>query len=108
MTQAMSRVALYAAVGPELTHYAIDPLLGEPVWVQSIDAAGIHCRTLHIDPSGRHPVAAHAVGAGRGPGCLSLFCIADDRTLSLLRKYDVEVGARQLFWIGMVEHSAAR
>jgi hypothetical protein len=28
MTQAMSRVALYAAVGPELTHYEVDVAVG--------------------------------------------------------------------------------
>jgi hypothetical protein len=28
MTQAMSRVALYAAVGPELTHYEVDVAAG--------------------------------------------------------------------------------
>jgi hypothetical protein len=33
------------------------------VRVQSIDAAGIHCPTFNIDPSGRLLVAAHAVGA---------------------------------------------
>jgi hypothetical protein len=43
-----------------------------------------------------------AGGLRRGPGCLSLFRIADDGTLSFLRKYDVEVGARQLFWMGMI------
>jgi 6-phosphogluconolactonase len=106
------------AVGGENTIavFAIDPLRGEPVRVQSIDAAGIHCRTFHIDPSGRLLVAAHAVGAPasdetggarHGPGCLSVFRIAGDGTLSFLHKYDVEVGARQLFWIGMVDRSAA-
>jgi 6-phosphogluconolactonase len=96
--------------------FAIDPVHGEPVRVQSIDAAGIHCRTFAIDPSGRLLVAAHAVGlavpdaAGGqlpGPGCLSLFRIADDGTLSFLRKYDVEIGTRQLFWVGMVGYPAA-
>ena len=81
--------------------FNIDPGYGEPVRVQSIDAAGIHCRTFQIDPSGQLLVAAHAVGApatnadGRlrhAPG-LALFRIADDGSLSFLRKYDVEVGS---------------
>jgi 6-phosphogluconolactonase len=108
-----------AAVGGENTIavFAIDPQRGEPVRVQSIDAAGIHCRTFHIDPSGRLLITAHAVGAPasdetggprHGPGCLSVFRIADDGALCFLRKYDVEVGARQLFWIGMVDGSVAR
>ena len=61
-------------------------------------------------------VAAHALGltapdatGGQPPGsgCLALFRIGDNGTLSFLRKYDVEVGARQLFWMGMVGCAAA-
>lgn len=97
--------------------FAIDPRHGEPVRIQSIDAAGIHCRTFHVDPSGQLLVAAHAMGAlaadeaggaRHGPGCLAVFRIANDGRLRFLRKYDVEVGARQLFWMGMVDCSAAR
>ncbi len=39
--------------------YAIDPTTGAPSPIQHADTHGIHCRTFHIDPSGRLLVAAH-------------------------------------------------
>ena len=44
-----------------LAVYAIDQSTGEPTPIQHIDTRGIHCRTFHIDPSGRLLVAAHNV-----------------------------------------------
>jgi 6-phosphogluconolactonase len=93
-----------------LAVYAIDPETGEPDLIQNADTHGIHCRTFHIDPSGRLLVAAHIMGlpvrdgaATRFvPACLSLFRIGDDGRLDFVRKYDVEVGDRQMFWMGMV------
>jgi 6-phosphogluconolactonase len=93
-----------------LAVYAIDPASGEPTPIQHVDTHGIHCRTFHIDPSGRLLVAAHIMGllvkdgarTRMVPACLSLFRIADDGKLDFVRKYDVEVGDRQMFWMGMV------
>ena len=90
-----------------LAAFAIDPATGEMSPLQHIDTSGIHCRTFHIDPSGRLLVAAHIMGlvtADRGfvPACLSLFRIGDDGRLDFVRKYDVDVGDRQMFWMGMV------
>jgi 6-phosphogluconolactonase len=93
-----------------LAVFAIDPATGEPSAIQHVDTHGIHCRTFHIDPSGRLLVAAHIIGlpVREGgvirtmPACLSLFRIADDGKLDFVRKYDVDVGDRQMFWMGMV------
>src|SRR5205807_3855610 len=93
-----------------LAVFAIDPASGEPNAIQHVDTRGIHCRNFHIDPSGRLLVASHITGlpvkdgaATRFvPACLSLFRIGDDGRLDFLRKYDVEVGDRQMFWMGMV------
>jgi 6-phosphogluconolactonase len=93
-----------------LAVFAIDPATGEPNPVQHVDTHGIYCRTFHIDPSGRLLVAAHIMGlpVRRGgavetvPACLSLFRIGADGRLAFIRKYDVEVGERQMFWMGMV------
>lgn len=91
--------------------FSLDPAQGEPTSIQHIDAAGIHCRTFHIDPSGRLLAAAHITGlpvatpggdSRPGPASLALFRIADDGTLSFARQYDIEVGERQMFWMGMV------
>jgi 6-phosphogluconolactonase (cycloisomerase 2 family) len=89
---------------------AIDERSGEPTPVQHADTRGIHARTFHIDPSGRLLVAANLrpllvkdgvtlrnVSAG-----LSVFRIGDDGMLAFVRKYDVDVGADTLFWMGMV------
>ena len=93
-----------------LAVFAIDPATGEPSLIQHADTRGIHCRNFHIDPSGRLLVASHITGlpvkdgaATRFvPACLSVFRIGDDGRLDFIRKYDVEVGDRQMFWMGMV------
>lgn len=90
-----------------LAVFRIDPASGEPSVIQHADTHGLHCRNFHIDPSGRLLVASHIAGlqtTDRGfvPACLSVFRIADDGRLDYMRKYDVEVGDRQMFWMGMV------
>ncbi|HTV88478.1 MAG TPA: beta-propeller fold lactonase family protein [Stellaceae bacterium] len=91
--------------------FGIDPAKGEPVPLQHADTHGVHCRTFHIDPSGRLLVAAHIMGGdvqdphGESrylPAGLAVFRIGDDGRLDFVRRYDVEVGDRQLFWMGMV------
>ena len=55
-------------------------------------------------------VAAHIMGLpirqgatiSTVPACLSLFRIADDGRLDFVRKYDVEVGERTMWWMGIV------
>jgi 6-phosphogluconolactonase len=93
-----------------LVVYAIDPATGEPTAIQHIETGGIHCRTFHIDPSGRLLVAAHIMAmlvrdgssVRRVPACLSVFRIAEDGRLHFERAYDVEVGDKSMFWMGMV------
>jgi 6-phosphogluconolactonase (cycloisomerase 2 family) len=90
--------------------YEIDMTTGEPVPIQQVDTRGIHCRTFHIDPSGRMLVAAHIMalpvregGAIRTvPASLAVFRIDDGGKLDFVRKYDVDVGSRTMFWMGMV------
>jgi 6-phosphogluconolactonase len=90
--------------------YAIHPATGEPDPIQHVDTRGIHCRTFHIDPSGRLLVAAHIMGlpVKEGgairivPACVSLFRIGADGKLDFVRKYDVDVGNQQMFWMGIV------
>jgi 6-phosphogluconolactonase len=93
-----------------LTAYAIDPQTGEPNPIQHVDTHGIHCRTFHIDPSGKLLVAAHIQGiklkgGSEVPCCLSLFRIGDDGKLNFARKYDVDVsGGRTQWWMGMASY----
>jgi 6-phosphogluconolactonase len=93
-----------------LAVYRIDAATGEPTLIQHIDTHGIHCRTFHIDPSGRMLVAAHimALPVREGaairtvPANLAVFRIGDDGKLDLVRKYDVDVGDKTMFWMGML------
>ena len=90
--------------------YEIDMTTGEPVPIQQVDTHGIHCRTFHIDPSGRMLVAAHimALPVREGaairtvPASLAVFRIDNGGKLDFVRKYDVDVGSRTMFWMGMV------
>jgi 6-phosphogluconolactonase len=90
--------------------YSINQSTGEPTPIQHVETQGIHPRTFHIDPSGRMLVAEHnlpvdvrdgdavkTVAAG-----LSVFRMGDDGKLTFARKYDVEVGDKTMFWMGMV------
>jgi 6-phosphogluconolactonase (cycloisomerase 2 family) len=93
-----------------LAVFSLDPITGEPKPIQHVDTSGIHCRNFHIDPSGRLLVASHIMGLPvkdgdtirEVPACLSVFRIGADGKLDYVRKYDVDVGDRQMFWMGMV------
>jgi 6-phosphogluconolactonase (cycloisomerase 2 family) len=91
--------------------YSIDQSTGEPSPIQHIETRAIHPRTFHIDPSGRVLVAQHnrPVDVRDGdavrtvPAGLSVFRIGDDGRLTFVRKYDVDVGDKTMFWMGMVQ-----
>jgi 6-phosphogluconolactonase len=90
--------------------YSINQSTGEPTPIQHIETQKIHPRTFHIDPSGRMLVAQHnlPVNVRDGdavktlPAGLSVFRIGDDGTLTFVRKYDIDVGDKTMFWMGMV------
>ncbi len=93
-----------------LVSFAIDPASGEPQLLGRVDTEGIHCRNFCMDPAGRLLAASHVMnGRVRDgdavrelPCCISLFRIGDDGRLSFLRKHDIELGDRHMFWMGMV------
>jgi 6-phosphogluconolactonase (cycloisomerase 2 family) len=93
-----------------LAVYEIDMTTGEPIPIQHVDTRGIHCRTFHIDPSGRLLVAAHimALPVREGaairtvPASLVVFRIDESGKLDFVRKYDVDVDERTMFWMGTV------
>jgi 6-phosphogluconolactonase (cycloisomerase 2 family) len=90
--------------------YSINQSTGEPTPIQHIETRAIHPRTFHIDPSGRLLVAQHnlPVNVREGdairtaPAGLSVFRIGDDGKLTYMRKYDIDVGDKTMFWMGMV------
>lgn len=98
---------VFAGGENSIATFAIDQATGEPVPVQHVDTHGIHCRTFHIDPSGRLMVCAHIMGLPLADGTeipprLTLFHIGDDGGLSFVRSYDIETGGRFMWWMGMV------
>jgi 6-phosphogluconolactonase len=87
--------------------FAIDQDSGKPRAIQHADTHGIHCRTFHIDPSGRLMVCAHIMGLPLADGTeipprLTLFRIGDDGKLTFARAYDIETAGRLMWWMGMV------
>ena len=90
--------------------YAINQSTGEPTQIQNIETQKIHPRTFHIDPSGRLLVAEHNLplkvrdgdAVKTVPAGLSVFRIGDDGKLTFVRAYDVDVGDKAMFWMGMV------
>jgi 6-phosphogluconolactonase len=90
--------------------YSINQTTGEPTVIQHIETRAIHPRTFHIDPSGRMLVAQHNLPVNVRDGNavrtlaagLSVFRIGDDSKLTFMRKYDVDVGDKLMFWMGMV------
>ena len=90
--------------------YAIDQETGEPTPIQHIETQKIHPRTFHIHPSGRLMVAQHNLPVNVRDGDavrtvaagLSVFRIDDDGKLAFARTYDVDVGDKLMFWMGMV------
>jgi 6-phosphogluconolactonase (cycloisomerase 2 family) len=87
--------------------FAIEQTSGKPVPIQHVDTHGIHCRTFHIDPTGRLMVCAHIMGLPLPDGTeiptrLTLFRIGDDGKLSFARSYDIATNGRFMWWMGMV------
>jgi 6-phosphogluconolactonase len=98
---------VFAAGENTIAAFAIDQASGKPVPIQHADTRGIHCRTFHIDPSGRLMVCAHIMGLPLADGSevpprLTLFRIGDDGRLSFARSYDIETNGRFMWWMGMV------
>jgi 6-phosphogluconolactonase (cycloisomerase 2 family) len=90
--------------------FAIDQTSGEPRRIQSVDPHTHHVRTFSIDPSGRLLVTAsirdmwtHYGNEMRlAPAGMSVFRIAADGKLALVRKYDVELNGKLQWWTGMM------
>lgn len=109
-SRTVSDPSLYRDADNTMAVYSLDPGTGEPSLLQHVDTGGLHCRTFQIDPAGTLLIAAHTSpmpvdggGSQRAiPAGLSLFRIADDGRLALLRRHPEDVGPHQLFWMGLV------
>jgi 6-phosphogluconolactonase (cycloisomerase 2 family) len=101
---------VFAGGSNDLAVFRIDPATGEPTLIQNIDTQGFTPRTFAIDPSGRLLVVGNQVtrlvrdggGVKTVPANVSLFRIGGDGRLAFLRRYDVGVGDKPLWWAGLV------
>ncbi len=90
--------------------YAISQETGEPTLIQHIETQKIHPRTFHMDPSGRMLVAQHNLPVDARDGDtvrtvsagLSVFRMNQDGRLTVARTYDIDVGDKIMWWMGMV------
>lgn len=90
--------------------YAINQQTGEPTAIQHIETQKFHPRTFHIDPSGRMLVAQHNLPVDVRDGDnvrtvwagLSVFRMGADGKLTFARTYDINVGDKIMWWMGMV------
>ena len=90
--------------------FAINQETGEPTLIQHADTRGIHVRTFALDPSGRILVAGNMMqltvrdkeGVKTVPASLAVFRVRSDGKLEFARKYDLDVGGRNMFWMGIV------
>jgi 6-phosphogluconolactonase (cycloisomerase 2 family) len=90
--------------------FAINQETGEPTRIQNMDTHGIHVRTFALDPSGGILIAGNMMelavrekdGVRTVPASLALFRVHADGKLEFVRKYDLKVGSRNLFWMGLV------
>lgn len=109
-TEDIGGVQIFKGGENSIVVYEINQDTSEPRPIQHIDTHGIHPRTFHIDPSGQMLVAEHnlPVTVHDGdklkvvPAGLSVFSIKHDGRLEFVRKYDIDVGERSMFWMGMV------
>jgi 6-phosphogluconolactonase (cycloisomerase 2 family) len=90
--------------------FAIDSATGRPTRVQDVDTMGGSPRTFAIDPSGRLMLVANSTPLPvlegsrvlTTPPNVAVFRIADDGTLSYVRRYDFPEADTPMLWIGMV------
>jgi 6-phosphogluconolactonase len=101
---------VFAGGENNIAAFAINQETGEPTLIQNVDTRGIHVRTFALDPSGRILIAGNMMqmsvrdkdGVSTVPASLAVFRVQSDGKLEFARKYDMNVGNRNMFWIGIV------
>ena len=94
----------------DIAVFRINQETGEPSLIQNMDTRGFTPRTFALDPSGRILVVGNqttmAVRDGEKvntiPANLAVFRIRADGKLDFVKRYDVAVGRKPLWWTGFV------
>jgi 6-phosphogluconolactonase len=101
---------VFAGGANDIAVFRINQDTGEPSLIQNIDTRGMTPRTFAIDTSGRILVVGNqtAMAVREGdtvkpvPANLAVFRIRADGKLDFVRRYDVAVGQKPLWWMGLV------
>jgi 6-phosphogluconolactonase (cycloisomerase 2 family) len=102
--------AVFAGGENSIAVFSINEQTGEPNRIQNADTHGIHPRTFAIDPTGRLLVVGNQMSMPVREGGtivtraanLAVFRVGGDGRLTFSRTYDVNAGAKPLFWVGIV------
>jgi len=94
----------------DIAVFQINQETGEPSLIQNIDTQGVTPRTFSLDPSGRMLVVGNQTtldvrDGGRTqtiPANLAVFRVQKDGRLEFVRRHDIAVGRKPLWWVGMV------
>src|SRR5262245_52080954 len=94
----------------EIAVFRIDEATGEPSLIQNVDTHGFTPRTFALDPSGRLLVVGNQSSTPSRdgdsstivPANLAVFRVGSDGTLDFVQRYDVAVGRKPLWWMGIV------
>jgi 6-phosphogluconolactonase (cycloisomerase 2 family) len=85
--------------------FRVDQQTGEPSLIQNMDTRGSTPRTFAVDPSGRMLVVGNQTtvpAAGNPvPANLAVFRIRNDGMLDFVQRYDMAVGRKPLWWMGL-------
>ena len=94
----------------DIAVFRINQETGEPSLIQNVDTRGMTPRTFGIDPSGRILVVGNQTtlrvrdgdNVKTVPPNLAVFRIQTGGRLDFVRRYDVAVGQKPLWWMGLV------
>ena len=109
-TRELNGRRVFAGGENNIAVFSIDRQTGAPALIQNADIGGNSPRTFALDAGGRVLAAANlmpmqvatAEGVQRLEAGLTMFRVGGDGRLEFARKYDIDTGAGQLFWMGMV------
>jgi limonene-1,2-epoxide hydrolase len=93
----------------DIAVFRINQQTGEPTLIQNVDTHGFTPRTFAVDPSGRMLVVGNQTtmavrdggAANTVPANLATFRILADGRLEFVNRYDIAVGQKPLWWMGL-------
>ena len=102
--------ALSAGGTNDIAVFRVNQETGEPSLIQNVDTGGVTPRTFSVDPGGQLLVVGNQttldVPEGTSvrtiPANVAVFRIQKDGRLEFVRRYDVAVGRKPLWWVGLV------